>query len=75
MQKVLSYFQAIFKMTDAIFSDELSTPDKLTDKIFLEFDLDKDGRIGYVEFCRGVSRDPFLIHLLECDPGEKKTHR
>ena len=56
-------------MTDAIFSDELSTPDKLTDKIFHEFDRDKDGLIGYEEFCHGVSRDPFLIHLLECDPG------
>lgn len=59
---------AIFKMTDSVFSQELSTPDKLTDKIFHEFDIDRDGVLGYNEFCEGVARDPFLLHLLECDP-------
>ena len=65
---LLLSFQAIFKMTDSVFSKELSTPDKLTDKIFHEFDIDRDGVLGYNEFCEGVARDPFLLHLLECDP-------
>ena len=55
-------------MTGAIFSEELNTPDKLTDKIFQEFDRDKDGVLSFEEFCETASRDPFLLNLLECDP-------
>ena len=68
-------------MTDAIYSEELCTPDKLTDKIFHEFDRDKDGVLSFEEFCSTASKDPFLIHLLECDPDahkpdhdDKETH-
>ena len=71
----MSFFsrQAIFKMTDSIYSEELSTPDKLTDKIFHEFDRDQDGVLSFDEFCATASRDPFLVNLLECDPDAHKT--
>ena len=60
-------------MTDSIYSEELSTPDKLTDKIFHEFDRDQDGVLSFDEFCATASRDLFLVNLLECDPDAHKA--
>ena len=55
-------------MTQAIVPQELSTPRKMTDKLFNLFDLNRDGWISYEEFYQGASKDPVILQLLECDP-------
>ncbi|XP_053394764.1 hippocalcin-like protein 1 isoform X2 [Mercenaria mercenaria] len=58
----------IYKMTNAMVSDELGSPEQITDKFFTKFDLDGDGQISFQEFKNGALTDPLIIHLLECDP-------
>ncbi|XP_053394757.1 neurocalcin-delta-like isoform X2 [Mercenaria mercenaria] len=60
--------EAIYKMTNAMAPKELDTPEKMTEKLFEEFDLNKDGHITFEEFKEGASKDPVIINLLECDP-------
>ena len=55
-------------MTEAIVPQELSTPKKMTNKLFRQLDLNRDGWISYEEFYFGASREPIILHLLECDP-------
>lgn len=61
-------FQAIYKMTNALVPRELDTPEKMTEKFFDEFDLNRDGTISFSEFKQGAVRDPVIVNLLECDP-------
>lgn len=59
----------IYKMTGADITEDLGTPDQVTDKLFTQFDSNNDGRISYEEFCQGASRDPLILHLLQCSPN------
>lgn len=59
-------------MTQAITPDELNTPDKMTDKLFKEYDQNSDGKISWQEFYEGAKRDPVIVHLLQCDPDPGK---
>ena len=56
-------------MTQAIAPAELDSPDKMTEKLFDEFDQDNDGKISWEEFCEGAKKDAVIINLLQCDPG------
>ena len=53
------FFQSIYKITQA--SD---TPDKMTEKLFHEFDSDNDDRISWEEFREGAKKDPIIINFL-----------
>lgn len=60
---------AIFKMTCAQVPSEVNTPDKMTDKLFPQFDMNNDGLISYREFYAGATQNPIIINLLQCNPG------
>lgn len=59
---------AIYKMTDSVVPADMGTPDELTDKLFSQFDGNDDNQISYEEFCSGASKNPLILHLLQCDP-------
>ena len=70
--------QAIFKLTEPVHTSlaDVATPEKCTDKIFLQIDKNTDGKISLLEFIEGARANPAIQGLLQCEPlrqsGRKK---
>lgn len=59
--------KAMYKMAGTqmdLKDDDVSTPEKRTEQIFRQMDLDKDGQITLDEFIIGTRNNPSIIRLL-----------
>lgn len=62
-------FQAVYKMTPSIKKpDDVSTPEKMTKKLFAKMDANGDGEISWEEFYDGAMKDSLVLAMLQLNP-------
>lgn len=66
---MFSVFQAVYKMTPSIKKpDDVSTPEKMTKKLFAKMDANGDGEISWEEFYDGAMKDSLVLAMLQLNP-------
>lgn len=68
-QEMISMMRAVYKMTPSIKKpDDVSTPEKMTKKLFAKMDANGDGEISWEEFYDGAMKDSLVLAMLQLNP-------
>lgn len=68
-KEMISMMRAVYNMTPSIKKpDDVSTPEKMTKKLFAKMDANGDGEISWEEFYDGAMKDSLVLAMLQLNP-------